>query len=195
MFVYKVTNFYSWKATPSILAVSFSMLGSSPFWRSNFSTCLKLLVDLTGIGWNLHPPSPGVSPKQIGCFPRLFFMGLWALFSCSLVIHFFVPGVVGKRTFHFENNNLCGFLLYFVCGQPCSSTVVFVGILSEGFRLEASEIYTQVKDGERRISQKELYHKGTHEWSNTFYCKCHFHGISYQKDARHAPRPPDRAQF
>lgn len=48
--------------------------------------CLKLFVDLTGIGWNLHPPSPGVSPKQIGCFPRLFFMGLWALFSCSLVI-------------------------------------------------------------------------------------------------------------
>lgn len=130
--MYKVTNFYSWKATPAILAVSFSMPGSCPFWRSNFSTfCFKLLVDLTGIGWNLHPPSPGVSPKQIGCFPRLFFMDLWALFSCSLVIHFFAAGVVGKRTFHFEISSLCRFLLYFVCGiHSCWD----VGILSEGFQ-------------------------------------------------------------
>lgn len=148
------------------------MLGSCPFLKKQFlHSCLTLLVDMTGIGWNLHPPNPGASPKPDRMLPKAIFYGPVGFIQLFLGDAYVAPGVVGKRAFHFKNNNLCGFLLYFVCGQPCSSTV-FVGI-PEGF----PGSFWDVCPGER-LPQG-------HTWSNTFYCKCHFHGTSYQKDARH----------
>ena len=76
----------------------------------------------------------------------------------------------------------------------CLWTAVFIHSCScwdtlRGIPAEASEIYTQVEDGESRISQKELQPTRAHmnEAIRFTYNKCHFHG-TYQKDARHCTK-------
>ena len=134
---------------------------------------LKILVDKTGIFPGTYILI-GVSRKQNRMrAPRLSFMGLWALFSCSLDTSCFARGVVGRWGLsHFEIisfTRVPGFLMFSFVDSPVHPQLFLLGYQRIPWRLLRFIPRWKMMKVE---SPKTPLPKGAlpqgHTWSNTF---------------------------